>query len=116
MPSSVKLTDGGVTYYAQWTANAQSKISPHHGKNINGSKSKLPKYGGTKIKSIFGFRINVDWFSCRIIWWIKKMDYHQIIRHKMNYILENALLVPTKLNISLKKILNYFLLKKSKKR
>lgn len=74
MPSSVKLTDGGVTYYAQWTANAQSKISPHHGKNINGSKSKLPKYGGTKIKSIFGFRINVDWFSCRIIWWIKKIQ------------------------------------------
>ncbi len=33
----------------------------------------------------------------------------------MNYILENTLLVPTKLNISLKKILNYFLLKKSKK-
>ena len=44
------------------------------------------------------------------------LDYHQIIRHKMNYILENALLVPTKLNISLKKILNYFLLKKSRKR
>jgi uncharacterized repeat protein (TIGR02543 family)/LPXTG-motif cell wall-anchored protein len=58
MPANVKLADGGVTYYAQWTANEQNVNFDANGKNkdnsntqsgqaepINGSKPNLPNTG-----------------------------------------------------------------------
>ena len=49
MPANVKLSEGGVTYYAQWTANGRNKdnsnSSSGHKKPIKSSKPNLPSTG-----------------------------------------------------------------------